>query len=293
VKKRETGLSKTRLRSSYLTLIISISLVLFLLAVLGMVIINARALSDYFRESLSFSIMLDEEAKESDIRMLQKDLDAKQYVKSTEYISKDEAASKLKEDLGEDFINFLGYNPLCPSIDVYLYAGYTRPDSVSKIEKYVLEYPFVKEVYYQESLLYLINENVRKISLFLLVISSFLFLIALTIVNNTIRLSVYSRRFLIRTMQLVGATRSFIRKPFLLKSALQGLLAALIALILLMGLLYLVEKEFFFIFTFQNTNLFLLLGVTIIIVGILINVISTFFSVNKYLSISEDKLYYL
>jgi cell division transport system permease protein len=292
VKNRETGLSKARLRSSYLTLIISISLVLFLLGVLGMVLINARSLSDYFRESLSFSIMLDEEAKEADIRMLQKDLDAKPYVKSTEYISKDEAAFKLKEDLGEDFLNFLGYNPLSPSIDVYLYAGYTRPDSVSKIEKYVLEYPFVKEVYYQESLLYLINENVRKISLFLLIISSFLFLIALTIINNSIRLSVYSRRFLIRTMQLVGATRSFIRKPFLIKSALQGLLAALIALILLMGLLYLVEKEFFFIFTIQNTNLLLLLGVAIIIVGVLINVISTFFSVNKYLSISEDKLYY-
>jgi cell division transport system permease protein len=292
VNKREQGLSKTRLRSSYLTLIISISLVLFLLGVLGMVLINAHGLSDYFRESLSFSIMLDEEVKEADIRMLQKDMDAKPYVKSTEYISKDAAAAKLKEDLGEDFINFLGYNPLSPSIDVYLYAGYTSPDSVAKVEKYILEYPFVKEVYYQESLLYLINENVRKISLFLLIISSFLFLIALTIINNTIRLSVYSKRFLIRTMQLVGATKSFIRRPFLLKSALHGLIAALIAMTLLFGLLYLVEKEFLLLFTFQNTNMLLLLGATIIIIGIIINVISTFFSVNRYLSISEDKLYY-
>jgi cell division transport system permease protein len=292
LKSKENGLSKTRLRSSYLTLVVSVSLVLFLLGVLGLVIINARELSDYFRESLSFSVMLDDDAKEPDIRMLQKDLDAKSFVKSTQYISKDEAAVKMKDELGEDFINFLGDNPLPPSIDVYLFADYTSPDSVAKIEKYVLEYPFVKEVYYQESLLFLINENVNKISLFLLVISSFLFLIALTIINNTIRLSIYSRRFIIRTMQLVGATRGFIRRPFLVQSALHGFLAALLAMSLLMGLLYLIEKEFFMMFTFESTNLLILLGISIIIIGVLINIISTFFSVNRYLSISEDKLYY-
>jgi cell division transport system permease protein len=292
LKNNETGLSKTKLRSSYLTLVISVSLVLFLLGVLGLVLINARELSDYFRESLSFSVMLNDDAKEADIRMLQKDLDGKLFVKSTEYVSKEDAAVKMKQDLGEDFINFLGDNPLPPSIDVYLYANYTSPDSVAKIEKYVLEYPFVKEVYYQESLLFLINENVRKISFFLLVISSFLFLIALTIINNTIRLSIYSRRFLIRTMQLVGATRSFIRKPFLIQSAFHGLMAALISMSLLLGLLYLIEKEFFLMFTFESTNLLILLGVSIIITGVLINIISTYFSVNRYLSISEDKLYY-
>jgi cell division transport system permease protein len=292
VKNRDSGLSRTRLRSSYLTLVISISLVLFLLGVLGLVLINARELSDYFRESLSFSVMLDEEAKEADIRMLQKDLDAKTYVKSTEYISKNEAAAKLKDDLGEDFVNFLGYNPLSPSIDVYLFAGYTSPDSVARIEKYVLEYPFVKEIYYQESLLYLINENVKKISLFLLVISSFLFLIALTIINNTIRLSIYSKRFLIRTMQLVGANRSFIRRPFLAISALNGLIAALIAMVLLAGLLYLIETEFFLMFTFRNFSLLALLAMMLIITGVVINIVSTYFSVNRYLSMDEDKLYY-
>jgi len=292
LKNKENGLSKTKLRSSYLTLVISVSLVLFLLGVLGLLLINARELSDYFRESLSFSIMLDDDAKEADIRMLQKDLDAKPFVKSTEYVSKSEAAAKMKEELGEDFINFLGDNPLPPSIDVYLYAGFTSPDSVARIEKYVLEYPFVKEVYYQESLLFLINENVRKISLFLLIISSFLFLIAITIINNTIRLSIYSRRFLIRTMQLIGATRGFIRRPFIIQSAFHGLLAALIAMCLLMGMLYLVEKEFFLLFTFKSTNLLVLLGISLIIIGVLINIISTFFSVNRYLSISEDQLYY-
>lgn len=292
MKSRENGLSKTRLRSSYLTLVVSVSLVLFLLGVLGLLLINAKELSDYFRESLSFSIMLDDDAKEADIRMLQKDLDAKQYVKSTSYISKNEAAVKMKEELGEDFINFLGDNPLPPSIDVYLKAEYTAADSVARIEKYVLEYPFVKEVYYQESLLFLINENVRKISLFLVVISSFLFLIAMTIINNTIRLAIYSRRFLIRTMQLIGATRGFIRRPFLIQSAFHGLIAALLAMCLLIGMLYLIEKEFFLMFTFRSTNLLILLGLSLIIIGVLINIVSTFFSVNKYLGISEDKLYY-
>jgi cell division transport system permease protein len=292
LKNKESEYSKTRLRSSYLTLVISVSLVLFLLGVLGLVLINARELSDYLKESLSFSIMLDDEAKEPDIRMLQKDLDAKPFVKSTEYISKDAAAIKMKKELGEDFINFLGENPLPPTIDVYLYAGFTSPDSVSKIEKYVREYPFVKEVYVQESLLFLINENVRKISFSLLIMSTLLFLIALTIINNTIRLSIYSRRFLIRTMQLVGATRGFIRRPFLIQSAIQGLLAALVAMSLLLGLLYLIEKEFLLLFSFESTYLLILLGASIIITGVLINIISTFFSVNRYLSISEDKLYY-
>ena len=292
MKKNDTGFSKTKLRSSYLTLVVSVSLVLFLLGILGLVLINAKGLSDYFRESLSFWVMLDDDAKEADIRLLQKDLDAKTYIKSTEYVSKDEAAAKMKEELGEDFISFLGDNPLPPSIDVYLVSDYTSPDSVAKIEKYILEYPFVKEVYYQESLLYLINENVNKISLFLLVISLFLFLIALTIINNTIRISIYSKRFLIRTMQLVGATRAFIRKPFIVQSAFHGFLAALISMILLMGLLYMIEKEFFLMFTFENTNLLILLGLVIIATGVLINIVSTYFSVNRYLSISEDKLYY-
>lgn len=291
VKKKDQTLSKSRITGSYVTLVISISLVLFLLGLLGLVLLNAHGLSRYFRESLSFSVMLDENVREADIRMLQKDLDAKVYVKSTKYISKEEAAFKLKQDLGEDFVDFLGYNPLSPTIDVYLYAGYTHPDSVAKIEKYILEYPIVKEVYYQESLLYLINENVRKISLFLLVMSFFLLIIALTIINNTIRLSVYSKRFLIRTMQLVGATRAFIRKPFLVRSAIHGLIAALIAMILILSLIYLIEREYLFLISFQGISSLILLGVIIIALGIIISVISSYFSVNKYLSMPEDKLY--
>lgn len=285
------GISKTKLRSSYLTLVVSVSLVLFLLSTLGLVIINARGLSDYFRESLSFSVILGEDVLEADIRMLKKDIDAKSFVKAAEYVSKEDAAEKLKEELGEEFVSFLGYNPLSPTIDVYLKAEYTNPDSIVAIEKYLLEYPVVSEVYYQESVLHLINENVRKIGLFLIVISAFLFLISITIINNTVRLSVYSKRFIIRTMQLVGATRGFVRRPFLLKSAFHGLLAAMLALTLLMAMLYLVEREFFMLFTFEDINLLLLLMVAIMITGVIMNVVSTFFAVNRYLSIPEDKLY--
>lgn len=292
MRKDQAGYSGKRLTGSHLTLVISVSLVLFLLGLLGLVVINARELSNYFRESLSFSIFLDDGAREADIRMLQKDLDAKHYVKSTVYVSKDEAAAKMKEELGEDFISFLGDNPLPPSIDVYLYAEYTSPDSVAKIEKYVNEYPFVEEVLYRESLLILINENINKISVFILIISAFMFIISVTIINNTIRLGIYSRRFIIRTMQLVGATRSFIRKPFLVQGAFQGLVAALLAMILIMGLLYLIEREFFLIFTFESPKMLVLLGAGIIVSGILISTISTFFSVNRYLDIPEDKLYF-
>jgi len=292
VAKSTGGISRYRLGSSYATLVVSVSLVLFLLGILGMVLINARQLSDYFRESLSFTIMLKEDAREADIRMLQKELDAKPYVKQTEYVSKDEAAVKLRNELGEDFLDFLGYNPLMPTIDVYLQARYTHPDSVIKLEKVIADYPVVDEVYYQESILNLINDNVRKISVFLLVISLLFFLIALTIINNTIRLSIYSKRFLINTMQLIGANRSFIRKPFLLKSLFFGFLAALIAIGLMMGLMYLIEKEFFTLFTYENINLFLLLCLVLAAAGILINGISTFFAVNRYLGMHEDKLYY-
>jgi len=286
------GIPKGRLRSSYITLIVSISLVLFLLGLLGLVIINARELSNYFKESLSLSVMLKENSKEADIIMLQKDLAAKHYVKNTEYISKEQAAENLKADLGEDFLSFMGYNPLLPSIDIFLFAEYTHPDSVLNIEKYILEYTLVEEVYFQESFLHLLNENVRKISFFLLIFSGLLLFISLTIINNTIRLSVYSRRFLINTMQLVGATRSFIRKPFLAKSVVHGVIAGLVSIILLLVILYFVEKEFYLLFTLQDVELLLYLFGGIIVSGIVINYISTFISVNKYLSISEDKLYY-
>lgn len=284
--------AKNSLRSSYISLVVSVSLVLFLLGLLGLVLVNAKELGDYFRESLSFSIIFEEGTREADIRMLQKDLDAKEYVKMTEYVSKEEAAATLQDELGEDFITFLGENPLPASLDIYLVSDYTHPDSIPIIQSYISKSPFVQELYYQESLLTVINENMNKISLFLLLLTLLLLVISLTIINNTIRLSIYSKRFTIRTMQLVGATRSFIRKPFIKRGIINGIIASLLAILLLVAVLYFVEREFLFFFSFRNNLLLIALGLTLAAIGIVINISSTYFSVNKYLSIPDNKLYY-
>jgi len=275
-----------------MTSIVSISLVLFLLGLMGLLMLNAKKLSVYVKENIGFSIILKDNVKEVDIIRLQKNLDAARYVKTTEYITKEKAARELQEDLGEDFIEFLGYNPLLASIDVRLYADYANPDSIAVIEKDLQEYDQVKEVFYQKSLVHLVNENVRKISLIILLFSALLFLIAMALINNTIRLSVYSKRFIINTMQLVGATRGFIRRPFLFKSALHGIYGAFIAIALLIGILYFAQKELKEIISLQDVEIIGILFFFVLLVGIIINWISTFFAVNKFLRLKADDLYY-
>ncbi len=292
MKKRDTRVTKRKLRSSYATSIISISLVLFLLGLVGLLLLNARRLSTHVLENLGFTIVLKDDAKEVDIIRLQKNLDAKAYVKSTDYITKEEAARETSEELGEDFIEFLGYNPLPASIVVKFYAGYANTDSIAAIEKELQRFDEVEEVMYQESLIHLVNENVRKISLIILGFSAVMFFIAIALVNNTIRLSVYARRFLINTMQLVGATRSFIRKPFLIKSAEHGIYAALIAILLLIGVIYLIQREFMELISFEDIDILGVLFLGVIILGIVLNWISTYFAINKYLRMRSDDLYY-
>ena len=292
MKKKDSRISKRKLRSSYITSIISIALVLFLLGLVGILLINAKRLSDHVKENIGFTIILNDNVKEVDVLRLQKTLDAKNYVKSTEYISKEEAAAELQEELGEDFIEFLGFNPLGATIDVRFYAAYANPDSISFIEEQINSFEEVKEVFYQESLLQLVNENIRKISLIILLFSALLFLIAIALINNTIRLSVYSKRFLINTMKLVGATRSFIRRPFLYRSAGHGILAAIIASSLLGGVLYLINREFSEIIYFMDIEIIGILVFLVILLGIFLNWISTFFAVNRYLRITADNLYY-
>jgi cell division transport system permease protein len=290
--KKETNITKRRLRSSYITSIISISLVLFLLGMLGLLVLNAKRLSDYVKENIGFSVILKENVKEVDVILLQKSLDASEFVKSTKYITKEEAAEELQEDLGEDFVEFLGFNPLLASIEVKLYAGYANTDSIKVIEQNFKQYEQIKEVFYQKSLVSLVNENIQKISLIILVFSGLLFLVAITLINSTIRLSVYSKRFIINTMQLVGATRGFVRRPFLYKSAGNGIFAALIAIGLLVGVLYLAQQEFKEIISFQDVEIIGVLFLGVLLIGIIINWISTFLAVSKYLKMKVDKLYY-
>lgn len=290
--KKEANITKRRLRSSYFTSVISISLVLFLLGMLGLLVLNANRLSVYVKENIGFSVILKENVKEVDVILLQKSLDASEYVKSTKYITKEEAAEELQQDLGEDFVEFLGFNPLLASIEVKLYADYANEDSIKLIENDFLKYEQIKEVFYQKSLVSLVNENIRKISLIILVFSGLLFLIGITLINSTIRLSVYSKRFIINTMQLVGATRGFIRRPFLYKSAGNGILSGLIAIGLLVGILYLSQQEFKEIISFKDIEIIGILFFGVLFIGIIINWISTFLAVSKYLKMKVDKLYY-
>jgi cell division transport system permease protein len=242
-------------------------------------------------ESIGFNVILKENVKEADIYQLQKILDAREYILSTEYVTKEEAALETEQMLGEDFIRFLGYNPLPPSIRVRLHQPWANPDSVMMIEQDLMQYDSVEEVYYKKSLLYAVNENIRQISLVILGFSILLTLISVTLINNTIRLSIYSKRFIINTMQLVGATRGFIRRPFLFRGAASGVTGSLIALALLFTLVYLLQEEFEGVISLKDYDMLAILALGVIVLGVIINTISTFFAVNKYLDIKIDKLY--
>jgi cell division transport system permease protein len=282
-----------KLKSSYVSTIISISLVLFMLGLLGLILIHARKISDYVKENIELSVFLKENVREADVRLFQKRLDATRYVKSAEYITKEEAAKRLKEDLGEDFVSFLGYNPLLPSLNLRLFAQYANSDSLRWIEKELGANPLTKEVYYQKSLVDLVNENVRSIALILIVFSGLLGLIAIALINNTIRLALYSKRFLIKSMQLVGATKGFIRRPFIKKGIIHGLYGGIIANLLLVGVIYLAQREVPELVEIQqDIEVFGLLFLFLILAGIIISWISTLFAVRKYLRLKIDQLYY-
>lgn len=289
--KKENQPERRRLASSYITTLLSISLVLFLTGIVGFLILSARALSIQVRENIGINIELNDNLREADIQQVKKTLDAKKYVRSTAYISKEQAAIETQKALGEDFLEFLGYNPLPATIKVKLVASYANPDSIMQIEKELASYTQISNIYYKKTLLHEINDNVRKISIIIISFSLLLLLISLTLINNTIRLSVYSKRFLIHTMQLVGATQGFIRKPFLLTGIWHGFISALIATALLTGTIYLAQKQVNEIIELVDPDIMGLLFISIILLGIIISAASTFFAVNKYLNLEKDKLF--
>ena len=290
--KKNKNIAKKRLQSSYVTTTISISLVLIIIGIIGFLGLNAKRLSNYVKENIGITVYLNDDAKQIDIIKLQKLLDAKDYVKSTELVTQEEAAEILRKDLGEDFIEFLGSNPLSASINVYFYADYARVDSLNHIQSNLEKYPQVEEVVYQKDLLTLIENNVKKISLILLIFGGLLFLTSYTLINNTIRLSIFSQRFIIRTMKLVGASKSFIRQPFLVKSITFGFVSSLIAIAILTVFFYMLRNEFAELVDLNQLELLGILFIGIIIFGIFISFIATFFAVNKYLRIKESELYY-
>ncbi|MFN8135812.1 MAG: permease-like cell division protein FtsX [Bacteroidales bacterium] len=287
----ELQVGSSRLRASYITSIISIMLVLFMIGLLGMIIIHGKKLSDYVRENISVSLMLKDNLADEQVQNYMKRLQNTSYVKQAEFISREQAAKQLSNELGEDFVEFLGYNPLPASIDIQLKAGYANNDSIARIERQILAGNLVKEVVYQKSLIDQVNANISKISMVIISFSLILLIISVILINNTIKLSIYARRFLIRSMQLVGATENFIRMPFIKRSALHGIIAAVLADLLLVGTLFLARQRIPEIVALQDISIFALFFLGVLVLGVILSAVSTWISVNKFLKMKIDSLY--
>jgi len=285
--------NKRRVAGSYFMSLVSITLVLYLLGMFALLMMHAQRLSKHLKENIGFEIVLNSNVKEDYILSLKKELEAMPAVKSIEYITKDEAIRRLSEDLGEDFLQWLGNeeNPLLPSLDVRFNAAYANPDSLNAFEKRLLENKNIKEVYYQKSLVDLIDQNVNRIGLLLMVASLVLLIIAITLIRNTIRISIYSKRFLVRSMQLVGATPAFIRKPFVRQGRLQGFFGAVLADLLLFATLYGMTRRLPELALVQDYRIIAGIFVGIIIMGILLGGLSTHSALRKYLNTDVDRLY--
>ena len=291
--KKDNSTTQRRLRGSYLISLMSIMLVLFVLSLFSSLVLFANKISDYIKENIGFEIVMKKGVKEKDIVDFQHILEKKEYVKSTEYISQEEATRRLTEDLGEDILEWLGdvENPLLPSIDVRFKSEYANNDSIAKIEKWVMKNKNVKEVYFQKSLIHSIDKNVNKIASVLLLVGLVLLIMAVTLISHTVRLAVYAKRFVVRSMQLVGATEGFIIKPFMKSFVIQGFIGALLSLILLSIFLYKVMNEVPELALLTNISNIALIYISVIALGVLLTTLSTFFAMRKYLRADIDDLY--
>lgn len=279
--------------NSRLTSIISIALVLFLLGLIFFIGLLGQKLSVYVRENISFSVVLKENSKDADIKKIQKQLDSRPYIKSTEYVSKEQAAKELEEELGENPETFLGFNPLQASIEVKLNSEYANPDSLLLIEKQIKSYTDVSELLYRKDMMQLVNDNLKRTGIILLTLAAVLMIISFVLISNTIRLLIYSKRFLIHTMQLVGATSGFIRRPFIRYNVASGIVAAVLAVGMLTGVLYYVQRDFpGFIDLLDIRSLLIVFGI-VLALGICLSFVATCFAVNKYLRMDADKLYHV
>ena len=279
------------LLSSSASVVISLSLVLFVVGLLGLVLINAQRLSNYVKENVGFTIMLKADIAEIEIIKFQKELDTYAFVKNTIFVSKERATQDLQKDLGEDFVKFLGYSPLLASLDVKLNATYANTDSLNIIKNVLNKNSNVHEVFYQKDLVDKLNKNINRLSVFLLTFCGLLFIIAFALINNTIRLSVYAKRFLIRTMRLVGATNNFIQKPFLIKGLYQGVYSSIFAIFMLIGSIQLVQGEVANILNITDLKIIGLVFIIIFFSGLFISWVSTYFAVRKFIKQNESELY--
>ncbi|MBQ8529696.1 MAG: permease-like cell division protein FtsX [Parabacteroides sp.] len=278
---------------SRLTSIISISLVLFLLGLIFLIGLLGNKLSVYVKENISFSIVLKDSQKEADIKKMQRTLKALPFIKSTEYISKEQAAKELEEELGENPETFLGFNPLQASIEVKLHSQYANPDSLKMIEKRIKNYTSVSDLLYRKDMMEMVNDNMKRVSLILLALAGVLMTISFVLIGNTIRLLIYSKRFLIHTMKLVGATAGFIRRPFVWYNVVSGFFASILAILMLTGALFYLQNELSGFIQLLDIKALIIAYVGILIIGISLSIVATVFAVNKYLRMDVDKLYYI
>ena len=283
---------KRKLISSYFSVVLSIGLVLFLLGILGLLVLNTKKMADHFKEQITLSVFLKENAKEVEVDQLQKSLAMAEYTKTATYVSKEEAAEQHSEEIGENFIDFLGYNPLKNSIDVQLNADFVSPEQIEEIAAEISKKNYVEEVSYDKPLVGLLNDNVKKIGFWILVASAVFTFIAVLLINSSIRLSIYSKRFIIKTMQMVGATKIFIRRPFIWTNIKLGMIGAVLALLALGAVLFYLDRNFPELELFQNSTALILLFAGVFVLGILISLISTYFATQRFLNLRTDELYY-
>jgi cell division transport system permease protein len=283
---------KRRLLSSYFSVVISISLVLFLLGLLGLLVLNSKKVGDHFKEQVPIVIFLKDNAKEVEIQQLRRSLEMADYVLNTNYVTKEEAAEEHMAEIGEDYISYLGENPLQDNIDVRLKADFVTPEKVEGIIAELSAKPFVEEVGYDKPLIEQLTSNVKRIGFWILVIAGVFLVIAILLINSSIRLSVYAKRFTIKTMQMVGATKGFIRRPFIWKSIRLGMIGAAVAMAGMGIVLYYLDKTFpEFGLTRDHLLLFALFAF-IFAMGFVISWISTFFATQRFLNLRTDELYY-
>lgn len=283
---------KRRLISSYFSVVLSITLVLFLLGVLGLLILNTRNLANHFKEQVALTVFLKDDARDFEISQLQKSIALADYAKSVVFVSQEEAAERFSKEIGEDFVGFIGDNPLQNSIDVHIKADFVEPEKLEAIAAELNAKDVVSEVSYDKPLIALLNENVKKISIGILIASGILTLIAVLLINSSIRLSIYSKRFIIKTMQMVGATKSFIRKPFILTNVKLGIAGAVMAILVLASCIYYIDLRLPELQLDEEPLKLIIIFGGILVLGVLISLISTFFATQRFLNLRTDDLYY-
>lgn len=290
--RKENRIIRKRIINAYLSSVVSISLVLLLVGIGSMLLVNTKSVSDYFKEHMSVSVIMKPEVSEADALYYQEQIDQMEFINNSEFISKERGEQEMVQMLGEDFLKVFETSPIPVSVNVTLNAEYVSPDSVKVVEKKLLESPLVDEVVYQHSLIETLNTNLSKISLIIAVFIVLLMFISFVLINNTMRLSFFDKRFTVHTMKLVGATKSFIRGPFLFKAAFMGLFSSVLAILMLIAALFFIKAEFAQLFDIFRVDMLLWVIAIVVAAGLIICVVSTYFAVNRLVSLGKDELYY-